>query len=160
MTFVKPTGGVAAVALLPASALGRIAETAAGIAVGTSAARTELPLIDDMSRFDERLRLRHGLQSVVHRLTVAMPEEEYASRRYDALLSRAAREGVAARITMLSGRILWAGCSERFAAERALRLKGTEVDNGQSPGERGRVVLTFEGEDCTFAREENATGKG
>ncbi len=60
----------------------------------------------------------------------------------------------------VSRRILWAGCSERFAAERALRLQGIEVDNGQSPGERGRVVLTFEGEDCTFAREENATGNG
>lgn len=143
----KPVGGLAAVAVVPPGA-------AAGGPDGltAAAARAEwLPLVDDMSHYDETADCRDGIMRVEHRLTVALPLD-YARRRIgDAVRAAWAAEGVAAIVDTASGERLAVGWSERFGTEQPLRLTSVEASTAATPHQTPVALLTFRSIDSSSA---------
>ncbi len=153
MTAIKPIGGVRSCGLFRPRGIEVVwhEQRQAEVTVSDGGLAAEVPLAEDKSLYTEQLRQWHGLWSVEHELRLTAPAAEAAPWLDAEFLQRAAEEGVAARMEMLSGEVLWAGISPRFGTERPLYLAAVERLSELSPRQRPTVVLTLRGEDCDFA---------
>lgn len=152
MAMVKPVGGVRRVELFRpchVAIVRRASQTE--IEVSAEAEAVEVELTEDCSQYDERLRLWHGLRSVVHELQLTALRSDAAPWLDEEFLRRAEAEGVAARAEMMSGEVIWIGISRRFGTAQPLYIAAIESTSELSPRQRPTVRLTLVGEDCDFA---------
>lgn len=143
----KPVGGIAHVELFAVHGLGGVEDMVQGRGVA-------VPLVDDGSHYDERIEPRTYPVSVEHTLTLCSDRNLSAAWRDKEFLRHAAAEGVAARITLLTGETLIVGWSRHFAFEQALRLRSLEFHSGSRPKEQPKVVLTLSSCDVTSALDQ------
>ncbi len=143
----KPVGGIAHVELFAVHALGGVEDMVQGEGIA-------VPLVDDGSHYDERIEASALPVSVEHTLTLCSDRNLSVAWRDKEFLRHAADEGVAARITLLTGETLIVGWSHHFAFEQALRLRSLEFHSGSQPKEQPKVVLTLWSRDVTSALDQ------
>ena len=142
---LKPAGGIASAAVVPAGA------AACGSAAEIAAAAVAVPLAEGLSSYDEMTDSADGTLRVEHRLTIAVPPEYVRDFIGRDVQRRWASEGTAAVITTVAGERLVLGWSEHFGTEQPLRLTGMAVSTGTTPREIPAVVLTFRSVDTSPA---------
>ena len=137
---LKPVGGIVSVAVVPAGT--------AAVGSAEAAAAAAVPLVDDLSSYDESAEVRDGTLRIVHRLTLAVPAD-YARRQFDShTLRHWAEAGTAAVVAAASGERLIAGWSELLGSEQPLRLTAVEWSSGKTPHAVPVAILTFRSADC------------
>ena len=153
-TRFKPVGGISSAAVVPSGA------SACGSPAEIAARAVELPLVEGLSSYEERVDSRDGIFRVEHRLTIALPAG-YARDRFSAAeCRRLAAVGTAAVIVTESGERLIAGWSEQFGSEQPLRLTGIAFTTGTSPRDVPAAILTFASIDgATAERIQNSEFK-
>ena len=142
---LKPAGGIAAVAVVPAGA------AAVGSPEEIAAAAVAVPLVEGRSSYDETVMSDNGIIRVEHRLTIAVPPD-YAHEFFgEDIMRQWASAGTAAVVVTEAGERLVVGWSERFGSEQPLRLAGIGASTGTTPHETPAVVLTFRSVDTAPA---------
>lgn len=140
----KPKGGVVAAELYPAGELLSLEELTAGEGIGVE-------LVDDSSKYEELFMAKEGLVSVEHTLTLCAARNKAAAWLDADFLQRCAAEGVAARVEIATGEVLWLGWSKKFGFEQALRLKQMQFLSGSELNFAPCVVLTLSSLDVKSA---------
>ncbi len=138
----RPRGGVRKVELATAS------EWAAR---ESAAPRSGWAFREDRAGYTEERVGGESLSPLVrHTLTMELPATPAARRAVDELISVASSEGVVAVVTMASGEVVVAGCSERFGVAYPLRPAGLESASGRTPADYPTITLTLECIDDAF----------
>ena len=147
LNAVKPAGGIAAVAVVPAGA-------AAGLPPGeTDTATVAVPLIEERSSYDEVLTSRNGVVRVEHRLTIAVPFD-WVRRTLDETTFRSwAVQGVAAVVDTEAGERLAVGWPEPQGCRQPLRLAGIEASTDKTPHATPAAIITLRSVDTAPAVE-------
>ena len=142
--FYKPVGGILSAELFFASEV----NTAGDLPEGKGVA---VELIDDESTYEELFSASNGLVSVQHTLTLCSTTQLATDWFAADFLTRAAADGVVARIGLSSGESIVVGWSQHFGFEQPLRLRSLAFHSGSRPSETPRVELTLTSMDTTSA---------
>ena len=142
---IKPVGGIASVAVVPAGT------AAGGSPDDIAAAAVEVPVIEGRSSYDESAESRNGALRIEHRLTIAVPADYARNHFDDETCRRWATSGTAAIVTAESGERLAVGWSERMGAEQPLRLISVEAATDRTPHAIPAAVMTFRSVDTAPA---------
>lgn len=155
-TIGKPAGGIAAVILTPAGNILRVSGAAgeeAEVELRDPGRVCDFPLAEEGSSYEEAFDADAGPLRVRHTLRLAAGREAESRTGSAEFLRAAAGGGLAALVTMRSGRRLLVGWSHRFGAEQPLRPVALLAASGSRPLDKASAVLTLASEDAGAAVE-------
>ena len=140
----KPVGGVAHAELFAVGGVTSAEDLVQGRGI-------KVELCDDGSHYDEEASADGLPVSVQHTLTLCSTTQLATDWFAADFLTRAAADGVVARIGLSSGESIVVGWSQHFGFEQPLRLRSLAFHSGSRPSETPRVELTLTSMDTTSA---------
>ena len=142
----KPVGGIVAAELFPVASFASPQEMVEGAGV-------KVVLADYASHYEECFSSDNGLVSVEHTLTLVADRADASGWINAEFLRRCAAEGVAARVRLATGEVLFVGWCPRLEFEQALRLRSLKSLSGSRPKHRPRVELVLSCRDLCSSYE-------
>ena len=147
----KSIGGVESVALYPADAVTTALFSSDGCEVELSGTPLEVPLLDNVSYYEESAHSEFGTTAISHLLHLVAEGCDGEAWLDNHLLERASLEGVVAVVTLCSGVRLLVGYSAPFGCEQPLRLDSVTASSGTSPHDTPSVTLRLLSHDTDFS---------